>query len=260
MSFTNITLFLKRLQVMKETIYTIPVNEAYESDCECPLCKLEEKLEKEAIDYEMGGAMMEADHRELSDNTGFCNKHLSMMFNKQDKLSLALVLDTRLEKIRKELNNSKKDVLKNKKSTLFKKNTNSTQMLYDILDKINCSCMVCQKVDNTMNRYIDVLLYMWAKDDDFKTKFDNSKGLCLKHTKAVVGMIPKSLNNSNAQKFMETLMEKQEKELLRVQNDIHKFTLKFDYRNKDMEWGTAHDAPIRTIEKLTGYVFKENEK
>ena len=44
---------------MKEKIYTIPVNEAYEIDCECPLCKLEEQLENEALDYALGAAMME---------------------------------------------------------------------------------------------------------------------------------------------------------------------------------------------------------
>ena len=239
---------------LKEKIYTIPVNEVYEIDCECPLCVLEERLENEAVDYEMGGAMMEADHRELSNNTGFCNTHLSMMFKMQNKLSLALVLDTRLEQIRKELHSVKEALSENTKGGLFKKNTNKPQLLLEWLKGVNGGCMVCEKINRTMNRYIDVLLYMWAKDNDFKKKFDNSKGLCLKHTSAVAGMIPKTLKGTDIQAFTEVLLEKQEKELLRVQNDIHKFTLKFDYRNKDMEWGTAHDAPIRTIEKLTGYV------
>ena len=42
-----------------------------------------------------------------------------------------------------------------------------------------------------------------------------------------------------------------------MQEDIHKFTLKFDYRFKDMDWGTAYDAPIRTIEKIAGYITEE---
>ena len=81
---------------MKEQIYTIPVNEAYETDCECPLCFLERKLEQEAVEYELGAAMMEADHREESNNKGFCNRHFEMMFHSGNKLSLALVLDTAL--------------------------------------------------------------------------------------------------------------------------------------------------------------------
>ena len=64
----------------KETIYTIPINEAFEKDTECALCEIEKRLEKEATEYALGPAMMEADHRELSNRTGFCNKHYSMLF------------------------------------------------------------------------------------------------------------------------------------------------------------------------------------
>ena len=31
---------------MKEQLYTIPVNDAFESDCECPLCRMKQELEK----------------------------------------------------------------------------------------------------------------------------------------------------------------------------------------------------------------------
>ena len=248
---------------MKEKIYTIPVNEAFETSCECPLCWLEARLEQESIDYELGAAMMEADHREQSDKTGFCNKHLAMMFDKPNRLSLALVLDTRMEAIRKELSKAKKDTINlcKSKGGLFKKNngTDATKAFSDFLTASGCGCMVCEKVNLTMDRYIDVLLYMWANDEEFKKKFDNSKGFCLKHAKSVVQMVPKSLKGNILNDFMNTLVEKEEKELERIQNDIHKFTLKFDYRNKDMDWGTAYDAPIRTIEKLVGYIQKEEK-
>ena len=108
---------------MKEQIYTIPVNEAYETDCECPLCFLEHRLEQEAIEYEMGAAMMEADHREESNNKGFCTRHFNMLFDMGNKLSLALVLDTHLDEMRKKLNAFSKEVQAASKSKggLFKK-------------------------------------------------------------------------------------------------------------------------------------------
>ena len=34
---------------MKEKIYTIPVNDAFDMDCECPICSMREKLEMEAV-------------------------------------------------------------------------------------------------------------------------------------------------------------------------------------------------------------------
>ena len=92
---------------MKETIYTIPVNEAYDIDCECPLCELEKKLEKEAIEYSLGPAMMEPDFRTESNEKGYCNKHFKMMFQSPNKLPLALVLDTHLDETRNRLESLK---------------------------------------------------------------------------------------------------------------------------------------------------------
>ncbi len=110
-----------------------------------------------------------------------------------------------------------------------------------------------------MERYADVLLYMWNKDDNFRTKFDNSKGVCLNHMLLLTNMAEKSFSKSQAAEFLLSLYNKQLNELERIQNDIHKFTLKFDYRNKDMDWGTAQDAPIRTIEKISGFIKNNAE-
>ena len=107
--------------------------------------------------------------------------------------------------------------------------------LSEKLDGISDGCVVCDKINHTMERYADVLLYMWANDEKFKEKFDKSKGVCLKHMKLLVDTVPKSLKDSQAAQFLACLFEKQEAELSRIQEDIHKFTLKFDYRNKDME-------------------------
>ena len=90
---------------MKEKIYTIPINEAIEENSECPFCIITKKLETEAIDYTLGAAMMEPDYRILCNEKGFCNHHSSLLFKKPNKLSLALVLDTRFEEMRKQLKN-----------------------------------------------------------------------------------------------------------------------------------------------------------
>ena len=78
--------------------------------------------------------------------------------------------------------------------------------------------------------------------------------------KLLVDTVPKSLKDSQAAQFLACLFEKQETELSRIQQDIHKFTLKFDYRKKDMEWGTAQDAPIRTIDKISGFINNDYEE
>lgn len=246
---------------MKETIYTIPINEAYEMDCECPLCHLEKQLEKDAVEYALGPAMMEPDFRINSNDKGFCNRHFDALFHSEKKLPLALMLDTHLEEVQNKLNSFSplKKSLKAEKKGLFKKSNTKDELspLKNMCEQLQKTCVVCEKVNQTMERYADTLLYMWAKDDEFKFKLENSKGVCMKHFNLLLERATAELKDGDARKFIATLMEKEEKELSRIKEDIHKFTLKFDYRNKDMEWGTAKDAPIRTIEKLSGYIDNE---
>ena len=226
---------------MKETIYTIPVNEAFEQTSKCPMCFLEERLEAEAVEYALGPAMMEPDHREMSNEKGYCNKHFEMMYRQPNKLPLALVLDTHLEHIRKMLEQTEP---KPQKKGLFKaKEKTEKSSLQPIID----SCMICEKIEHTMTRYCDVLLLMWKKDDEFKAKFEASNGFCLPHFEKLYKLC-------DSDDFARALLKKERRVLEDLQQDIHRFTLKFDYRNKDMEWGNAKDAPIRTVEKLAGYI------
>lgn len=250
---------------MKEQIYTIPVNEAYDRDDECPLCELEKKLEYDAVKYALGAAMMEPDFRIESNEKGYCNRHFSQMFDAKNKLPLALVLETHLGELRKKIEKLEKTAksLEAEKGGLFKKNGSDKAIaeISEILGKTEKTCMVCEKVNHTMERYIDVLLYMWVNDEKFKEKFDRSRGVCLKHFKALAEAAPKSIKGESG-KFIGTLINKEIKELNRIQEDIHKFTLKFDYRNRDMDLGEAIDAPIRTIEKISGYItpYEDNEQ
>jgi len=245
---------------MKEKIYTIPVNEAYEADCECPLCFLESKLESDAVDYALGAAMMEPDYRMESNEKGYCRHHFSMMFAKPNKLSLALVLDTHLEEICKKIKKHEKEIESLQKTGLFsKKNHDAAENLEKTLHTQTQSCIICDRINHTMERYLDVLLYLFENDENFRKCFEASKGLCLPHFEALIRVSKKSMGTTKRNEFLQVLYRLQEKELARIQEDIHRFTLKFDYRNQNMEWGTAKDAPVRSIEKITGTIFKTEE-
>ena len=73
-------------------------------------------------------------------------------------------------------------------------------------------------------------------------------------------MSEKSLGSAQQEEFLQTLFQKEMQELDRLQEEIHRFVLKFDYRNQEMEWGNAKDAPIRTIEKIAGTIMKQKEE
>lgn len=242
---------------MKETIYTIPVNEAFDQGDGCPLCNLAQRLERERVTYTLGASMMEPDARMLTNSLGFCARHFSMLSTRPNKLSLALVLDTHLQSVRDRLDAVEANVAGgDKKGGLFRKKGAAAPagvLLSNTVQGIEEGCAVCKSVEATMERYLDVLFYMWDKDADFRAKFDGCSGFCLPHYRELVQKCGHYLGAEAAGAFTKGLYSKQKDLLASLQEDIHKFTLKFDYRNKDMEWGTAKDAPQRVVKMLAGY-------
>lgn len=220
---------------MKEQIYTIPINEAFDEGSDCPMCSILSRIEKEAVEYELGPAMMEPDHRILSNEKGFCKRHLQMMFKNGEKLPLALVLKTHIEEIKKALSNEKSALKKMKKGEI---------------GELVTSCVVCDKIEHTMDRYANVLADMWQTEAEFREKFKNSKGFCLAHFEQLASLKGKK-------EFKKALLKKELTELEKIDEDVHRFTLKFDYRNADMAWDTAKDAPKRAVERLTGFLDRE---
>ena len=84
---------------MKEKIYTIPVNDAFSSDCECPICSMYKALEDDAVSYTMGPSYMEDDIRAVTDKKGFCQKHLKKVYDCENRLGFALVMKTHLDRV-----------------------------------------------------------------------------------------------------------------------------------------------------------------
>ena len=104
---------------MKETIYTIPINEAFDTKCNCALCAIESRIDNEEIEYTLGPAMMEPDFRINSNRTGFCKAHYKRLLQNGKALPMALVLQTHIEKQSKEIFSDK--VKKISKSSFLKK-------------------------------------------------------------------------------------------------------------------------------------------
>ena len=91
---------------MKEKIYTIPVNDAFDSGDECPFCYLEREVEQRTIRYVLGpgASYMEPDVRAATDAAGFCRGHYQKMFDYGNTLGSALMMQTYYARIMEELN------------------------------------------------------------------------------------------------------------------------------------------------------------
>lgn len=226
-----------------EKIYEIPVNDAFDEDCECPLCILERNLEIKNIDFCLGPAMMKPEFRIETNKKGFCRRHLSKMIENRNKLPLALVLDTHL--------NSVNEILEKKKG--LKKTPDAVGILTG-LESLENSCTVCDYMNDIFEKYLRVILYMWSTDSKFCKKIENSKGFCLTHFLSLLKCAKNELSKKEFNKFSEMLVELQVREMKRINEDIHWFTEKFDYKNKNEDWKDSKDAPLRTVSKLRKYV------
>lgn len=239
---------------MKETIYTIPLNEAFEENTECPFCFLGKKTEREAVEYALGAAMMEPDYRIEANGKGYCNRHFSMMYEKPNKLSLALTLDTHLAELAAVLEKSgaAAEASENKKRPLIRKK--SAASYAEPLKKICRSCVVCEKTEHTAGRYTEVFFHMWRESEDFRSRVRSSKGFCIPHFTELADRAAEYLTGNEYTEFLKDIYDTEKRELERIQKEIHHFTLKFDYRNRDMDWGSSKDAPLRAAEKTAGYL------
>lgn len=254
---------------MKEKIYTIPVTDAFNIDCECSLCLLEKKLEEEYVDYILGPSLMEPDGRNETNDKGFCRHHFELLYNKQyNRHGLGLIIDTYLagqaSKYKDSYKAKKNDILKDSEVSIIKsisnkvssKKTETEKLIEEFLFLLEASenkCTICSKLEYTLDRYIDVVLYLWLEEEDFRDLFNSKKGFCLKHFKMILLGAQKYLSPKEKAFFVLDLMDMQVPNMDRIQEEVNWFTKKFDYRNNDAPWGNSKDAISRSIQKIIGH-------
>lgn len=242
---------------MKETIYTIPLTDAFMADDECPFCFIERKLEQEAVSFIMGPAYMEDDIREATDKLGFCRHHYKMMYDYGNKLGNALILHTYYQKLNKELSQQMNNFTPQKASFIdrMKKSparTESSNALSGWLKERELSCYVCNHINDKYPRYIDTFLQLVLHDADFMALLKKSKGLCLHHFADILDTAEVKLKDKDKEALYPVLFERMIDNFKRLEDDISWFVNKYDYRNKEADWKTSRDAIQRCIQKLTG--------
>lgn len=234
---------------MKEKLYTIPVNDAFESPCECPLCKMKSTLEDDAIEYTLGPSYMEDDIRAVTDKVGFCDKHIHKLYANQNRLGLALILKTHMDKTIADIKALSDEGAK-VKGGLFKK-TVEANGVGDYIKNLNCSCFVCDRIEHTFERYIATVIHMYKNESDFKNKFKCSLGMCTKHYGMLYTQALTDLSGNNLDDFLKDLNSLYISNMERVRDDLDWFITKFDYRFANEPWKNSKDALPRAILKTS---------
>ncbi|MGN0435010.1 MAG: DUF6062 family protein [Wujia sp.] len=238
---------------MAEQLYTIPVNDAFDADCECPICAMRRELEQNAIEYTMGPSYMEDDNRAMTDKLGFCSHHIRILYGEKNRLGLALMLKTHTDKTIRDL----KTLAANKplaSGGLFKKPQASSVGEY--VNQLESSCFVCDRIDNTFNRYFDTIFHLWKKDSEFREKFKSSKGFCTYHYGVLYDYGATKLAKEAYSEFLDALNKVYFDNMERVNGDISWFIDKFDYRFKDEPWKNSKDALPRCITKTNHTIIE----
>lgn len=224
---------------MRYHLETIPVIDAYKAPSECPLCDLKENVEQSYLVSFLGGSVMEPAVRIEVNQKGFCGIHFSKMIQMKNRLGLALMTHTYLMETVRCF--APADLRKT--SFLHKKpkphETAST-------------CILCDRLSDTMSRYLYTVLHLWRTDNEFQKVFNQSKGHCLVHHDQLLQMAAKEWNAENFSSFSRTLHALQLENMARIEKELKWFTEKFDYRNADKPWGESKDSLERAIFKLRG--------
>ena len=140
---------------------------------------------------------------------------------------------------------------KAKKTSFFgKKNNDFFDGEEEIFETAE-SCVICNRLNKIENDFILNILYLYDKDDDFKKKFNASKGFCIKHFKELIEAAHQYYNFEKSREFLINLAKIEKSNLSVINEDINWFTKKFDYRYKDEEWKNSKDAVQRACAKTS---------
>lgn len=243
---------------MKYQIDTIPVLDAYKLNSECPLCIIVQNSEKSYIESFLGASVMEPDVRVEVNNKGFCINHFSMLYSAQNRLGLALITHTYLKEVLKNYSKKSKDAMhanqinKTLIQSLFRKSSDAESEFIKFLDNQHKTCIICDRIENSLNRYAYTILHLWNTDSEFKSIFSKSKGFCLPHLSTILKIAHETLDNKKLTDWISDCLELETQVLNTLDEELYWFTQKFDYKNKDKPWGNSKDSLPRSIQKLIG--------
>ncbi len=231
---------------MLEKIYTIPVNEAFDKVVEkpsegCPFCVLYHKLESDEIDIILGASMMEPDIRIKTNELGFCRRHFDQMFVKNNRLGLALILESHLNDVREfcELG-----------GFLGAR----TQAIPEKLDKLGHSCYVCERINHSFSKMLENSVYLYDTESEFRQKVKSIPYICLPHYSLFLANGKSHLNKKKLPDFQKAVAEVVNKYFDELRGDVSHFCKKFDYRYENEPWGNSKDAVERAIKFIAGEI------
>ena len=234
---------------MKFELETIPIWDSLNEDSECLMCSLMEKAEKDSLKYYLGSSVMNPETRVQVNSIGFCSHHLDLLAKTNKSQSLAVIERSYMEKSLEILEKNFFKVEQAKKG----KNTNKEILeLNKTIDNRLKGCLICNKMQDRLNRYAYTVSALWEKDIEFRKALEASKGFCLVHLKSILALSKESLNSEEQKEFAKSMISLERKNLSRINEEVIWMTQKFKSENLDKPWENSADSHKRLIYKFIG--------
>lgn len=217
------------------------IKDKFKENCDCPLCEIK-KIVEEGLLYEfLNDAVMEDDTRISVGEKGFCKEHFDMLFFRQNKLSVALQIGTRAEKLTKILSATPKSVGNAKK-------------LADKIEDSVSTCVICDIVEKTMKKYYKTIAELFVRESSFIKLTLGCNGFCFHHYAELLRY--SSYAGFGAKEYINALSTVQNKSFEKMRAELKAFCDKHDYRNSNAPLGSAETALPRMREKLFGKKYE----
>lgn len=224
---------------MRYDITNIPVAEVFEEGDGCPICRLRNVLEKRAVEYITGAAMMEPDIRMETNKKGFCLTHYRQMLGQRNRLSVALTMESRLEELERQIFTGSfigKAAKKQAKDASVALST----------------CYVCEQMESAMEKMLATVCRTWEGQKDFRDLFERQDSLCLPHFAALVEASAGAMSKKAQPDFAKAASVLAKNYLATLREDVHHFCRMYDHSNAgNNDWGNSKDSIERAVWYLT---------
>ncbi len=234
-----------------ENIYTIPVNEAFEesakdTSCGCPFCTLFNKLEDNELDLILGASMMEPDVRIQTNKEGFCRTHYDMMFERKNRLGMALTLESHLAELTGDI----------KDKPLSRVGDRAIRRI----GELEHGCYICRRIEFNFEHMIETAVILWDCDEDFPKKFAAQPYFCLPHYRRMLDYASRKLGKKQYIAFEAEAAKIENAYIEKLSEDVSWFCKKFDYRYDEEPWYDSKDAVERAMKFLRSDLHKPPQK
>lgn len=216
-----------------ESIHKIPINEAFSESCGCPICRLNKRYDDNALRFLFEEGVMNPETRIETNKYGFCTDHARAILKEKKSLSIALMLETRLQKLQ----------------GLIYEGMSPKNAIKEIQNAED-NCYICNRLNQSMKEIAEFISIMYKEEEGFREKFDSQEFFCLPHTKLLIEHC--KLKGSVQKEYVGNILKKNAQFTSKLRKRLRTYAESFDYKAVKGSGNADKYASRIAVDYLTG--------